>query len=156
MIARPYAAARGTLSIPEKLLEINWGLVMLITIIACVGFAMLYSVAGGHFEPWASAQIVRFLVGLVILVAVACVDIRVWMDLAYPAYAVALLLLIATTIAGKVGGLGAQRWIELGAAAAAALRADEDHAWCWRWRAISTASASRTCPRRSSCWSRSS
>ncbi len=114
MISRPYAAARRSLSIPEKLLEINWGLVMLITIIACVGFTMLYSVAGGHFEPWANAQIIRFLVGLVILVAVACVDIRVWMDLAYPAYALALLLLIATTIAGKVGGLGAQRWIALG------------------------------------------
>jgi rod shape determining protein RodA len=114
MIARPYAAARRTLSIGEKLLEVNWGLVMLITMIACVGFAMLYSVAGGHFEPWANAQILRFLVGLVVLIAVACIDIRIWMDLAYPAYALSLLLLVATTVAGHVGGLGAQRWIELG------------------------------------------
>jgi rod shape determining protein RodA len=114
MSTRPYAAARRTLSIPEKLMEINWGLVMLITIIACVGFTMLYSVAGGHFHPWASAQIIRFIFGLVVLIAVACVDVRVWRDLAYPAYALALLLLIATTIAGKVGGLGAQRWIAFG------------------------------------------
>ena len=114
MTSRPYAAARRTLSIAEKLFEINWGLVMLITVIACVGFAMLYSVAGGHFEPWAGAQIVRFIIGLGLLVAVACIDIRIWMDLAYPAYIVALLLLVATTIAGHVGGLGAQRWIELG------------------------------------------
>ena len=126
MIARPYAAARRTLSIGEKLLEVNWGLVMLITMIACVGFAMLYSVAGGHFEPWASAQIMRFIVGLVVLIAVACIDIRIWMDLAYPAYALSLLLLVATTIAGHVGGLGAQRWIELGPLAAPAFRTDED------------------------------
>lgn len=114
MIARPYAAARRTLSIGEKLFEINWGLVMLIALIAAVGFAMLYSVAGGHFEPWAAKQMVRFIVGLAILIAVALVDIRIWMDLAYPAYGVALLLLVATTIVGHVGGLGAQRWIELG------------------------------------------
>jgi rod shape determining protein RodA len=114
MIARPYAAARRTLSFGEKLFEINWGLVMLITIIASVGFTMLYSVAGGHFSPWASPQILRFIIGLAILVAVACVDIRIWMDIAYPAYAASLFLLIATTIMGKVGGLGAQRWLELG------------------------------------------
>ena len=114
MISRPYAAARRTLSIGEKMFEINWGLVMLITMIACVGFAMLYSAAGGHFEPWASRQIVRFCFGLLLLIVVACVDIRIWMDLAYPAYGLSLLLLVATTIAGHVGGLGAQRWIELG------------------------------------------
>ena len=35
------------------------------------------------------------------------------MSLAYPAYGVALLLLVAVDVAGHVG-LGAQRWIELG------------------------------------------
>jgi rod shape determining protein RodA len=114
MNTRPYAAARRTLSIGEKLFEVNWGLVMLIALIASVGFAMLYSVAGGHFEPWAGKQIVRFVIGLVLLVVIACVDIRLWMNLAYPAYGLSLLLLVATTVAGKVGGLGAQRWIELG------------------------------------------
>jgi len=113
MTARPYAAAKSTLSIPEKLLEINWGLVLLITLIACVGFAMLYSVAGGHFDPWASRQLVRFAFGFVILVAVALIDIRVWMGLAYPAYAISLVLLVGVEIAGRVG-MGAQRWIELG------------------------------------------
>ncbi len=114
MTTRPYAAYRRTLSIADKLFEINWGLVMLLGVIASVGFAMLYSVAGAHFHPWASAQIVRFIIGLVLLITVALVDIRVWMSLAYPAYGAALLLLVATTIAGHVGGLGAQRWIELG------------------------------------------
>jgi rod shape determining protein RodA len=114
MTTRPYAATRRTLSIGEKLLEVNWGLVLLIAVIACVGFAMLYSVAGGSFDPWANKQMMRFVIGLVMLVAVAMVDIRVWMSLAYPAYGLALLLLIATTVVGHVGGLGAQRWIEFG------------------------------------------
>jgi rod shape determining protein RodA len=113
MTTRPYAAARRTLSVTDKLFEINWGLVLLIGIIACVGFAMLYSVAGGNLQPWASPQILRFLVGLAVLVTVACIDIRIWMSLAYPAYAVSLLLLVAVVIAGHVGK-GAERWIALG------------------------------------------
>jgi rod shape determining protein RodA len=113
MSSRPYAAARRTLSIGEKLLEINWGLVLLIGVVATIGFAMLYSVAGGNFQPWALPQIVRFGIGLLLLVAAALVDIRVWMALAYPAYAIALLLLVVVEVAGHVG-LGAQRWIELG------------------------------------------
>ena len=113
MTTRPYAAARRTLTITDKLFEVNWGLVLLITIIACVGFAMLYSVAGGNFSPWASPQILRFVAGFAVLVIVACIDIRIWMSLAYPAYVVSLLLLIAVVIAGHVG-LGAQRWITLG------------------------------------------
>ncbi|MGA9796629.1 MAG: rod shape-determining protein RodA [Rhizomicrobium sp.] len=113
MSSRPYAAARRTLSLSERLLEVNWVLVLLITVIACIGFAMLYSVAGGNFHPWALPQILRFLVGLAILAGVATVDIRVWMNVAYPAYAFSLLLLVAVEVAGHVG-LGAQRWLELG------------------------------------------
>ena len=113
MISRPYAAAKRTLGIADKLLEVNWGLVLLITLIAMGGIAMLYSVAGGHFHPWALSQLSKFLVGLVILVVAASIDVRVWMSLAYPAYGVALLLLIAVDVAGHAG-LGAQRWIMLG------------------------------------------
>ncbi len=113
MNTRPYAAARATLSVGDKLLEINWGLVLLITVIASIGFAMLYSVAGGHFMPWSAPQIARFVIGIGLLVVAALVDIRRWMSLAYPMYAFALVLIVATTIAGHVG-LGAQRWIQLG------------------------------------------
>ena len=113
MVIRAYAAAKRTLTVADKLLDVNWGLVLLITVIACAGFAMLYSVAGGRFNPWALPQIIRFLLGCFILVAVAVIDVRVWMSFAYPAYAVALLLLVAVVVAGHVG-LGAQRWISLG------------------------------------------
>jgi len=113
MIARPYAAARRTLPLADKLLEINWGLVLLISVIACIGLAMLYSVAGGQLSPWAGSQIVHFLAGLIILILVAVTDIRVWMRMAYPAYFFSLLLLVAVEVAGHVG-LGAQRWLAIG------------------------------------------
>jgi rod shape determining protein RodA len=111
--ATPNIAARRPLTLSEKLLEVDWGLIILITLAACAGFAMLYSIAGGHLRPWAGPQIVRFAVGLLILVAAAMIDIRVWMGLAYPAYGVAFLLLLVVQSMGHVG-LGAQRWIDLG------------------------------------------
>jgi rod shape determining protein RodA len=113
MTLRPYAAARRTLSVIDKLYEINWGLVLLITIIACIGFAMQYSVAGGSWDPWAAKQVFRFLIGFVLMIVVAMVDIRIWMNIAYPFYAVSLVLLLGVELAG-LAHLGAQRWITLG------------------------------------------
>ena len=113
MALRPYAAAKRTLTFTDKLGEVNWGLMLLIFLIAIAGIAMLYSVAGGHFHPWALSQLSKFIVGLFILAIAATIDVRVWMSLAYPDYAVALLLLIAVDVAGHEG-LGAQRWISLG------------------------------------------
>jgi rod shape determining protein RodA len=110
---RPYAAAKRTLSLADKLGEVNWGLMLLICLIAIAGIAMLYSVASAHFQPWALRQIGHFTLGLIVLLAAAVVDIRVWMSLAYPAYGFALLLLIAVDLVGHVG-LGAQRWISIG------------------------------------------
>jgi len=113
MSPRPYAAAKRTLSVADKLLEVNWGLVLLIALIACAGIAMLYSVAGGQFHPWALRQMGHFVLGMIVLVMAAMIDIRVWMSLAYPAYAVALLLLVAVEVVGHMG-MGAQRWIAIG------------------------------------------
>ena len=113
MTPRPYAAARRTLSIADKLYEVNWGLVLLITIIACIGLAMQYSVAGGLWDPWAWKQAIRFVLSFVIMIAVAMVDIRFWLSFAYPAYAVSLALLLGVDLMG-IAHLGAQRWITLG------------------------------------------
>ena len=39
-----------------KLRHISWGLILLLTLTACFGFAMLYSAANGSWEPWAMRQ----------------------------------------------------------------------------------------------------
>ena len=113
MSVHSYGREARIVPIGQKLADIDWSLVGLIAMIACAGFATLFSAAGGSFWPWAGPQIVRFVIGFFLLVAIACVDLRVWMGVAYPAYAASMLLLIAVEIAGHVG-LGAQRWIELG------------------------------------------
>lgn len=97
----------------QKLFQINWGLVLLLTAIASVGFASLYSAGGGSFEPWASRQMVRFAVCVGLMVGVAMVDIRLWYRLAYPVYAIGFMLLVIVDVKGHIG-MGAQRWINLG------------------------------------------
>ena len=101
------------LSLGRKVLQINWGLVLLITATAAVGVAMLYSAANGSWNPWATRQIARYGVGLVILITVALVDIRFWWRYAYLIYGVLLVMLVAVEVVGSVG-MGAQRWINLG------------------------------------------
>jgi rod shape determining protein RodA len=97
----------------EKIRSVNWGLVLLLTLISSIGFAVLYSAANGSFDPWALKSIIRYGVALVALLVVAVIDIRIWYRAAYPIYIASALLLVAVDFKGKTG-LGAQRWLELG------------------------------------------
>ena len=97
----------------EKIWQINWGLVILVIMVAGIGIAMLYSAANGSFSPWASRQIARFGVGLIAFLTVALVDIRIWFRFAYVIFFGCLGLLVAVEVVGSVGQ-GAQRWIDLG------------------------------------------
>ncbi|MBL6959434.1 MAG: rod shape-determining protein RodA [Rhodospirillales bacterium] len=101
------------LSLKRKLLHIHWLFVLLLCLTAGVGFAMLYSAGNGSFDPWASRHMVRFGIGLLVMLVVALTDIRLWLRYAYVFYGISLLLLAAVEVTGSVG-MGAQRWIDLG------------------------------------------
>jgi rod shape determining protein RodA len=100
------------MTLGEKLSQVSWGLVLLLAMIAGVGFAMLYSAAGGNVSPWALPQMARFGTGLTVLLVVALVDIRVWHRYAYVLYGVSIVLLAIVDLIGIVG-MGAQRWLDL-------------------------------------------
>ena len=95
-----------------KIGEIDWVFTFLVCAIAGIGGMMLFSIANAHWEPWAARQMIRFGVCLVMMLALALVDIRVWFASAYPVYAIALLLLMAVPVVGEVS-LGARRWLNL-------------------------------------------
>lgn len=97
----------------NKILFLNWPLILLLTAVAGTGFLMLYSVAGGGYDPWAQPQMKRFGVGLVLMIAVGMVPIWMWRNLAGVAYGISVMLLIGVEFFGAVG-MGAQRWIDLG------------------------------------------
>jgi len=109
----PMRLNRTEMSVREKLWQINWSLIALLTAIAGIGFATLYSAAQGSLEPWALKQMIRFMLGLAILIGVALVDLRVWMRYAYGLYAIAAVLLVLVEVRGTIG-MGAQRWIDMG------------------------------------------
>jgi rod shape determining protein RodA len=101
------------LSLLEKLRLLNWPFVLVVGLVALVGYGMLYSAGGGAHAPWAWRHSVRFGVGLGAMLVVALIDIRFWFRCAYAGYGAALLALIGVEFAGQVV-MGAQRWLDLG------------------------------------------
>lgn len=96
-----------------KFTEIDWTLCLVLALIAGAGALMLFSIAGGSWEPWADKHLLRFGIYFILMIILALVDLRVWFSLAYPIYGVGLLLLVAVALVGD-SSLGAQRWLALG------------------------------------------
>ena len=95
-----------------RLWQVSWAYVLLLCALAGVGYVALYS-AGGSAEPYATRHVLRFAIGIGIMIAIAMIDIRVLARLAWPAYFISLALLVVVARYGHVGK-GAQRWIEVG------------------------------------------
>ena len=106
-------ASSDNLAFRDKLRLIHWGLVLVIIAIGSIGIALLYSAGGMKWLPWASAQLSRFVIGLCIMMALAMVDVRIWLRIAYPLYGIMLALLVVVELMGHIG-MGAQRWINFG------------------------------------------
>ena len=113
MSLRGSAPDDSPLTLGKKLWQISWSLVFLLVLLAVIGLAMLFSAANAQWDPWASRQLLRFAVGIVLMIAVALTDIRIWMRHAYTLYFMVLVLLIAVEVLGNTG-MGAQRWINIG------------------------------------------
>ena len=100
-------------TITARLLAVNWPLLSLVITIASFGVAVLYSVAGGSFSPYAGTHLLRLLVGIGLILAMAVTPLRFWLGLSYPAYVAALIALALIPLLGSEA-LGARRWLRLG------------------------------------------
>ncbi|MEX2520579.1 MAG: rod shape-determining protein RodA [Paracoccaceae bacterium] len=96
-----------------KVLRFNWSIGLLIIAVACVGFLMLFSVAGGSLTPWAQPQMIRFAAGFGAMLIIAMIDLRFWRAVTPMIYGGSLALVAAVEVMG-VTGMGAQRWIDVG------------------------------------------
>lgn len=101
------------LTLAEKLWRVDWVVLAVAGAIAAIGSMTLYSVAGGSFQPWAERHALRFLGGCAVVLAMALVTPRIWLQLAYPVYGVALVLLALVPVVGSEA-LGARRWLSVG------------------------------------------
>lgn len=86
----------------SKVLHLNWALVLLLMSVSGIGFLMLYSVAGGSFNPWAAAQMKRFILGMGLMFAIAMVPIWFWRNVSGVLYFGSLVLLILVEFMGSV------------------------------------------------------
>ncbi|MCB5945433.1 rod shape-determining protein RodA [Acidocella sp. KAb 2-4] len=110
-LRRPFR--ERSFGVVRKLGRVNWLFVLCVCLLAGVGYAALYSAAGGSAEPYAQSQIIRFCGMLVMMLGIAMVDIRLLAKLSWPAYGLGIALLLVVMLAGHTG-LGAKRWIDLG------------------------------------------
>lgn len=101
------------MSLLGRIRQLAWGQIVMVCLLASIGFLCLYSAAGGNIDPYASAQIIRFLFSLGLMVGIAMIDIRWIFRSVWLLYGGTLLLLLLVDIVGHVG-MGAQRWLNLG------------------------------------------
>lgn len=96
-----------------KVLYVNWGLYLLITACAAIGWLMLYSISGGDIGQWAEPQMKRYGFGMVLSLLICFTPIWFWRSMSGAAYVATFILLLVVHFFGTVG-MGAQRWIDFG------------------------------------------
>ncbi len=96
----------------RKFLGLNWLFVLCVCALAGIGYAALYSAAGGSPTPFANSQLYRFLAALLLMLAIAMVDIRIIARTSWFTYGIGIVLLLVVMKFGHTG-LGAKRWMTI-------------------------------------------
>lgn len=105
----------------------GWLLILLLSLLAGFGVAILYSIGGdptsntpdtplwqrGSWDPWAAKHAIRYAAGLLLMFVVALAPTSWWRNAAYPAYFIALALLLGVELFGETA-MGATRWLDIG------------------------------------------
>lgn len=99
--------------VPRPIAELPWRMILLVVAIGSFGLVVLYSAAGGSWRPWALSHGIRFVAFTGMALLLSRVREETWRAIAFPAYAVILVLLFGVELLGKIGG-GSQRWLDLG------------------------------------------
>jgi rod shape determining protein RodA len=99
--------------VPSPLLQLPWGILLLVASIAGFGLVVLYSAAGGSVTPWALNQGMRFCMFLGLAVLLSRLGEHRLKAAAFPIYGILVMLLVLVEAFGFVGG-GSRRWLDLG------------------------------------------
>lgn len=99
--------------IPAPIARQPWQMLIPLFILVAFGGAVLYSAAGGNFQPFASSHLIRFAVFFVMASIIVWFPRNFVKSAAYLVYGVVLIMLVGVEVMGAVKG-GSQRWLELG------------------------------------------
>jgi rod shape determining protein RodA len=111
-VLSPFNDPDEPLSFKQKFRRLNWFIPFNMAIIATIGAFMLYSAANGNIDPWASKHILRFAIGLCLMIGLALLPTKFWYHISYPAFIASIMLLVWVELSGHIG-MGAQRWVRL-------------------------------------------
>ena len=87
----------------KKFLYVNYFLLILLILIFSIGLLLLYSASGGSMEPWASKQLSRFILSILLFFFVAFMNVKFLLGASYYIYFISLLLLISVNFIGNSG-----------------------------------------------------
>ena len=96
----------------NKLLNLNFLFIFVITLLTIIGVFALYSAADASFYPWAIRHSIRYAIFFVLMLLVALIDLKLIYKYAYLFFIISLLLLFSVEIIGNFGK-GASRWIKV-------------------------------------------
>jgi rod shape determining protein RodA len=99
--------------VPTPIATLPWRVIFILMALVGFGATVLYSAAGGHFDPWAGKHVIRFMLYLAMALIMSRMPLDFWKNITFPVYLVLLILLVAVELMGFVGG-GSRRWIDLG------------------------------------------
>ncbi len=99
--------------VPAPIARQPWRLLIPLTALVIFGALVLYSAGAGDWNRYAASHLVRFAIFLAMALVMTQLKREFVRFMAYPAYALVLLMLIAVEAVGFVGG-GSQRWLDLG------------------------------------------
>ncbi len=104
----------GANTLFERFRKLNWTIITVLCALACVGVMMHFSVSTGAWTEMPLTHGLRFVLAMtVVIMAALFLDARFWLAIAYPLYAIALVLLVGVELVGATR-MGAQRWLDLG------------------------------------------
>lgn len=108
-----FTGSGGGRSVGAKWKRLHWFIITMLCALASFGVIMHLSAAGDAWNEQPLSHGLRFAVVLVIVIALALVDLRFWLAIAYPLYAFSLFLLVLVEMIGAIR-MGAQRWLDMG------------------------------------------
>ena len=103
---------QSSLNFKDKLLSIDYVLVLSILVLGIVSMFAMYSTDGGEFKYHTESHIIRFFVFFLMFFILSFVQIRFWHSTSYLIYFLFLFLLICVKYFG-ITASGSQRWLGL-------------------------------------------
>ena len=98
----------------KSISNLNWIYFFILLTIFWIGEINLYSASGGSFEPWASNQLLRFILFIPIFFMIILLEPKFIYNFA-EIFLILVLIGLIVTLAFGYTGMGATRWIRIGA-----------------------------------------